>query len=67
MIIAGKIGKYKKENDITILQVGRWDEILKKRKELAKEVGLSEEFISKYLKILHKESISIQTNIMNDE
>src|SRR6195952_2029599 len=31
MLIADKIGQYKKDNNITILQVGRWDEILQKR------------------------------------
>src|ERR1700742_2432557 len=30
MKIAEQIGNYKKENNITILQVGRWDDILKK-------------------------------------
>jgi chorismate mutase len=29
MNIAEKIGKYKKDNNITILQVNRWDEFYK--------------------------------------
>ncbi|MEB0222521.1 chorismate mutase, partial [Pseudomonas sp. AB12(2023)] len=31
MKIVEKIGNYKKDNNITILQVNRWDEILHKR------------------------------------
>jgi chorismate mutase len=36
MQIVEKIGNYKKDNNITILQVNRWDEILHKRTSYAK-------------------------------
>jgi chorismate mutase len=36
MQIVEKIGNYKKDNNITILQVNRWDEILNKRTSYAK-------------------------------
>lgn len=67
MKIAAQIGQHKKENDVTILQVNRWDEIVNQRKVLAKEAGLSEAFIEKYLKIIHKESINKQTDVMNKQ
>jgi chorismate mutase len=31
MIIADKIGRYKKQNNVTIFQPSRWDQILKRR------------------------------------
>lgn len=66
MKVAEKIGKYKKENNLTILQSGRWDDILKERTERAMNKGLSEEFILKVLRAIHQESINCQTKIMNE-
>ncbi len=65
MKIAIEIGSYKKNNDVTILQVNRWNEIVKQRKQLANAMGLSDRFISKFLKIIHEESIQNQTKVMN--
>ena len=65
MQIVEKIGNYKKENGITILQVNRWDEILNKRIAYAKALKLSPEFAEKLLELIHSESIRKQTEIMN--
>lgn len=66
MKLAEKIGTYKKENNVTILQVERWQEIISKRIELGSSMGLSEPFIKKLLEVIHKESIKKQTEIMNE-
>lgn len=66
MKIAEKIGKYKKENNITILQSGRWDDLLKKRVNMAEKKGLGEEFILKIFRAIHQESINHQTKVMNE-
>ncbi|SDS51458.1 3-deoxy-D-arabinoheptulosonate-7-phosphate synthase [Mucilaginibacter mallensis] len=65
MQIAEKIGQYKKDNGITILQVNRWDEILNKRTTYAKALKLSAEFTEKLMELLHSESIRKQTEVMN--
>jgi chorismate mutase len=65
MKIAEKIGNYKRENNITILQTGRWNDILQKGIERGSKLDLSEEFITKYLDAVHLESISHQNKIMN--
>ena len=44
MKISEKIGQYKKENNVTILQVGRWEEIIQTRVSLGKAMGLDEGF-----------------------
>ncbi|HRG80637.1 MAG TPA: chorismate mutase, partial [Cyclobacteriaceae bacterium] len=44
MKISEKIGQYKKENNVTILQVNRWEEIVQTRIALCKAMGLNEEF-----------------------
>ena len=67
MQISEKIGQYKKDNNITILQVNRWDEILKKRTAYAKALKLSPEFTEKLLELLHAESIRRQTEVMNKD
>ena len=65
MKIAEKIGEYKRDNNVTILQVSRWDEIVQKRVQLAKALNLGEDFTVKYLELLHNESIRKQNEIMN--
>jgi len=65
MKISEKIGQYKKENNVTILQVNRWEEILQTRIALCKAMGLNEEFTSELLKLIHHESIQVQTKVMN--
>jgi chorismate mutase len=66
MAVARKIGEYKKQNNITILQTVRWDEILHHRIEQATKMGLGEEFIIKVFRAIHEESINHQTKVMND-
>ncbi len=65
MTVVEKIGEYKRDNDITILQVNRWDEILHKRGAFAKALRLDLNFASKFLELMHSESIRKQTEIMN--
>ena len=65
MKISEKIGQYKKENNVTILQVNRWEEIVQTRIALGKAMGLSPEFTRDLLKLIHEESIQIQTKVMN--
>jgi chorismate mutase len=65
MRIAEKIGEYKKNNNITILQTNRWNEILHRAVQKGETLGLSKEFITKYFDAMHMESISHQNKIMN--
>ena len=67
MKVAESIGLYKKENNITILQTSRWNEILERAVAKGDKLGLSKEFITKYFDAVHMESISHQNKIMNDE
>jgi chorismate mutase len=65
MKISEKIGKYKKENNITILQTNRWNSILERAFKKGDKLGLSKEFITKYFDAVHMESINHQNQIMN--
>ena len=66
MNISEKIGEYKRDNDVTILQVDRWNDVIKRRANMAKALGLSETFMNKFLAIVHEESIRRQTDVMNN-
>ncbi len=65
MKIADAIGEFKKNNNVTILQTNRWNEILERAFSKGENLGLSREFISKYFDAVHMESINHQNRIMN--
>lgn len=62
-----EIGKYKKENNITIFQLDRWKEIIESRPAWAAEQGLSAQLVEDIFKLIHAESIKVQTRILNDD
>ena len=59
-----KIGEYKKEHNIAVFQLRRWEHIIRSRKEFGTNMGLSEDFIKKLLQLVHKESIAKQNKVM---
>lgn len=65
MKISEKIGQYKRDNKVTILQVHRWEEIIQTRLALGKAMGLDEGFTRDLLRLVHHESIQVQTKVMN--
>lgn len=65
MQVAEQIGRYKKENNITILQTGRWQSIVEKACAQGEQVGLSREFITRYLEAVHMESINRQKRVLD--
>ena len=65
MKIAEKIGHYKRNNNVTILQVSRWEEIIRTRSSIGCAMGLDEGFVRDMLRLVHHESIRLQAQIMN--
>ena len=63
--IIDEIGDYKRDNNITILQMKRWAGIITDRLSIGTNLGLDEPFLRKILNLIHKESIQRQTNIFN--
>ena len=60
-----QIGLYKKEHNITIFQLERWQEILRTRAQWAEKLGISRSHVEKICQLLHEESIRIQNGLMN--
>lgn len=63
--IIEEIGHYKKEHNITIFQLERWQEILRTRGQWADKMGLSRQHVEKLCQLLHDESIRVQNALMN--
>ena len=60
MSIAGRIGKFKKEQRISTLDKKRWEEILESSLKKGETLGLSKVFIKNLLHLIHKYSLEIQ-------
>jgi chorismate mutase len=65
MKLVEKIGDYKKENNVTVFQLERWNEIMKTRPEWGQHAHLAADFIKELYRVIHDESIRIQTEILN--
>jgi len=64
--IVKEIGRYKKENAVTILQIERWFEILNSRKEWGEEMTLDPQMIAELFELIHKHSILTQSHILKN-
>lgn len=61
MRIVDELGKLKKENNITILQQARWEQIQKLVSEGARNRKLDEQFIEELFRIIHQAAIDRQS------
>lgn len=66
MALVDNIGAYKFENNVTVLQLERWKEIIETRTQFATKIGLDTPFITAILQAIHQESIRLQTKKMED-
>jgi chorismate mutase len=63
--IVAQIGKYKRENNVTALQMNRWTELMKNRVATGKSMDLNETFIKILFQLIHEDSVRMQTEIMD--
>lgn len=62
-----EIGLYKKQHDLTILQINRWKDLVERLLQDGEKKGINREFLLSFLQSIHKESIRIQTGIFGNE
>lgn len=67
MKVIEEIGYYKRDNNITIFQLERWNEIIQTRSSVGSQLGLDPDFILRIMQEIHQESILRQTEILNKE
>ena len=65
--IVRQIGQYKKENNVTALQINRWSQLMKDRVSLGKKLNLDENFVKIFFQLIHEDSVKQQTEIMDKE
>jgi chorismate mutase len=66
MALVDEIGEAKKENNVTILQVGRYENILNDKISKGEDENLSAEFVKTIYEFIHQNSIKRQEKIMNE-
>jgi chorismate mutase len=66
MDISEKMGEYKFKNNVAVLQMERWLEILRTRTGHGTSRSLEPAFIERLMTLLHQESIRIQTAILDN-
>ena len=60
MNVSEKIGEFKKEHKVTVLQMDRWSKVLKDNINKGVDLGLDEEMTKEIFEIIHKGSIKRQ-------
>jgi chorismate mutase len=65
--LSKELGEYKKENNVAVFQLERWKEILESRIPFAQSQDIDAHFTEILMKIIHDESIRIQTEIFQQE
>lgn len=67
MKIAEEIGRFKLQQNVTIFQVSRFEQIIHDRLEQAEILGIKHEFVKNLLEMVHKESILRQEAIIRNQ
>lgn len=67
MSVSGEIGKIKRDNNISIIQAARWDEIMENVLRLSAESGLDDGFIRNIFSEIHEASIAVQNKILSQK
>lgn len=63
MACARRIGAYKRQHNLPILQAQRYEALLSERREQARQAGVSEAFIEQVFKAIHEESVEEQMHL----
>jgi len=67
MSIIKEIGRYKKENKVTALQINRWAQIMEDRSRLAEKLSLDDALVKAIFQLIHEDSVRQQSEIMDND
>jgi len=65
--IVKEIGRYKKENNVTALQINRWSKLMEDRVDIGRKLDINENFVKTLFQLIHEDSVRMQTEIMDEE
>lgn len=63
MEISRRIGKYKKEHNIPVIQTERYDTLLQSRISQAAATDIPADFVSRLFSLIHEESVRLQVDL----
>ncbi len=66
MDIVKEIGLYKKEHNVTALQINRWAQLMDARIKLGEKLNLNRTFTQILFQLIHEDSVRMQTEIMDN-
>lgn len=66
MEVSAQIGEYKKQNNVTVVQMERWKKILADHVATGAEMGMSAELITEVFEAIHQASIERQSRVMDE-
>lgn len=67
MSLVTRLGEYKRDNNVAVLQLDRWKQVHNSRADLGKSLNLNAEVVEELFKLIHMESIRKQTEVMNQQ
>ncbi len=66
MDIVREIGSYKKDNNVTALQINRWAQLIDSRVSVGQKLNLNKTFVQILFQLIHEDSVRMQTEIMDN-
>ena len=66
MEVSAQIGEYKKNHNVTVVQMDRWKKILADHVATGQDLGLSSELITEVFEAIHQASIERQSHILEE-
>ena len=67
MSVSREIGRFKKENNLRVVQPARYQDMIKARLDEAARLGLPTDFIQHVMQAIHEESVSQQLDLFNGQ
>lgn len=67
MSVVEQLGEYKRDNNVAVLQLDRWNQVHNSRADWGKALNLYPETVEELFKLIHMESIRKQTEVMNQQ
>ena len=64
MAVSKKIGEYKKDHNIAILQMKRWDSLIDNMLQRGGQEGLQADFLQSIFSVIHEESVRVQNEVL---
>ena len=64
MKVSARIGQYKRDHNVAILQAGRWEQLLSDMVTKGAAYGLSEQAVTAIMTAIHDESVRVQNEVL---